>query len=145
MNLHTLLPVVRGRKKRVGRGMGSGKGGHTTGRGQKGQKARGKIAVSFFGLKMKKSLLKRIPLQRGKGKFKARPKPVVIGLAKLSHLPEGATVDVETLVKAGLLKQREASRGAKIVKDTDSFNRKLDLKIPVTRSVQELLAKMQQR
>ncbi len=60
--------VARG-KKRVGRGRGSGKGGHTVGRGQKGQKARGKVGVLFEGMKMKKSLIKRLPLQRGKGKF----------------------------------------------------------------------------
>ena len=37
------LPKLKGlhkRAKRVGRGIGSGKGSHTTGRGQKGQKAR---------------------------------------------------------------------------------------------------------
>lgn len=49
--------------------MGSGKGSHTVGRGQKGQKARGSVGVLFEGVKMKKSLLKRLPLMRGKGKF----------------------------------------------------------------------------
>lgn len=52
--------------------MGSGKGSHTSGRGQKGQKSRGKIHVLFEGMKMKKSLLKRLPLMRGKGKFRSR-------------------------------------------------------------------------
>ena len=64
-----LPKVVTKSKKRVGRGRGSGKGGHTVGRGQKGQKTRGKIAVLFEGMKVKKSLLKRLPLARGKGKF----------------------------------------------------------------------------
>lgn len=64
-----LPKVVHKSKKRVGRGMGSGKGSHTSGRGQKGQKSRGKISVLFEGMKMKKSLLKRLPLVRGKGKF----------------------------------------------------------------------------
>ncbi len=66
----TKLPkVVTKSKKRVGRGMGSGKGSHTSSRGQKGQKARGSIAVLFEGMKMRKSFLKRLPLKRGKGKF----------------------------------------------------------------------------
>lgn len=65
--------VLRG-KKRLGRGYGSGKGGHTVGRGQKGQKARNKIGILFEGMKMKKSLIKRLPLQRGKGKFHAKLK-----------------------------------------------------------------------
>jgi large subunit ribosomal protein L15 len=64
-----LPKVVQKSKKRVGRGIGSGKGGHTSGRGQKGQKSRGKIGILFEGMKMKKSLLKRLPKMRGKGKF----------------------------------------------------------------------------
>ncbi|MFH1960896.1 MAG: 50S ribosomal protein L15, partial [Patescibacteria group bacterium] len=42
MNLSN-LPKLKGSRrsaKRVGRGIGSGKGGHTSGRGNKGQKAR---------------------------------------------------------------------------------------------------------
>lgn len=67
------LPKVSLRpKKRLGRGIGSGKGGHTSGRGQKGQKSRGKIGILFEGVKVKKSLLKRLPLMRGKGKFHSR-------------------------------------------------------------------------
>ena len=70
--MNNLPKVVGKRKKRVGRGYGSGKGGHTTGRGQKGQKARGSKHVLFEGLKVKKSMLKRVPLMRGKGKFKPK-------------------------------------------------------------------------
>lgn len=62
-------------KKRLGRGYGSGKGGHTSSRGQKGQKSRTKIHILFEGLKVKKSTLKKFPLLRGKGKFKAKAKP----------------------------------------------------------------------
>lgn len=61
--------------KRLGRGYGSGKGGHTSGRGQKGQKSRTKIHILFEGLKVKKSTLKKFPLLRGKGKFLAKAKP----------------------------------------------------------------------
>lgn len=61
-------------KKRLGRGYGSGKGGHTSSRGQKGQKTRSKMHVLFEGLKVKKSTLKKFPLLRGKGKFKPRHK-----------------------------------------------------------------------
>jgi ribosomal protein L15 len=64
-----LPKVVTKSKKRIGRGRGTGKGGHTVGRGQKGQSSRGKIGILFEGVKMKKSLLKRLPLARGKGKF----------------------------------------------------------------------------
>ncbi len=67
-----LPKVVAKSKKRVGRGMGSGKGSHTSGRGQKGQKSRSDLHILFEGLKMKKSFLKRLPLTRGKGKFHSR-------------------------------------------------------------------------
>jgi len=62
-------------KKRLGRGYGSGKGGHTSGRGQKGQKSRTNLHILFEGLKVKKSTIKKFPLLRGKGKFLAKPKP----------------------------------------------------------------------
>lgn len=69
----TKLPKsVAKSKKRLGRGMGSGKGSHTSSRGQKGQKSRGHIGVLFEGMKVRKSYLKRLPLMRGKGKFHAK-------------------------------------------------------------------------
>lgn len=68
MNIRLPKVVKRG-AKRVGRGVGSGKGSHTSGRGQKGQKSRGSINILFEGMKMKKSLIKRLPKMRGKGIF----------------------------------------------------------------------------
>lgn len=67
---NTLPKIIFKKKKRIGRGIGSGRGGHTVGKGQKGQKSREKVSIAFFGTKMKKSLLKRLPMQRGKGKLK---------------------------------------------------------------------------
>jgi large subunit ribosomal protein L15 len=40
MALNNLKKIVTKRKKRIGRGAGSGKGFHTVGRGQKGQRSR---------------------------------------------------------------------------------------------------------
>lgn len=76
---NSLVRVVKNSKKRVGRGAGSGKGSHTVGRGQKGQKSREKVSVSFFGTKMKKSLLKKLPMQRGKGRLKPHAKAFYAG------------------------------------------------------------------
>ena len=46
MELHNLKKTKNGKKaKRVGRGIGSGKGGHTVGKGQKGQKIRRKHSL----------------------------------------------------------------------------------------------------
>jgi large subunit ribosomal protein L15 len=113
----TNLPKVTIRpKKRVGRGMGSGKGSHTSGRGQKGQKSRGSVNILFEGMKMKKSLLKRLPKMRGKGKFHVNIKPVAIKYERLEKLPAGSVITVELLVKHGILKARLAkSNGVKIV------------------------------
>lgn len=61
------LPKLKGKskkKKRLGQGLGSGKG-KTAGRGHKGQKARGKVAVGFEGGQLK--LIKRLPFMRGIG------------------------------------------------------------------------------
>lgn len=63
MELHSLSKIVKKAKKRVGRGYGSGKGGHTTGRGTKGQKARGKVKATFEGGQL--SLAKRLPRKKG--------------------------------------------------------------------------------
>jgi large subunit ribosomal protein L15 len=113
----TRLPkVVAKSKKRLGRGMGSGKGSHTSGRGQKGQKSRGKVNILFEGMKMKKSLLKRLPKMRGKGKFHINSKSVAIKYARLEALPVGSVITVELLVKHGILKARLAKlHGVKII------------------------------
>jgi large subunit ribosomal protein L15 len=70
ISLTGLPKIVKRGKKRVGRGVGSGKGGHTAGRGQKGQKTRSKIPLLFEGTKIKKSLIQRLPMIRGKGRLK---------------------------------------------------------------------------
>ncbi|KKU09324.1 MAG: 50S ribosomal protein L15 [Candidatus Woesebacteria bacterium GW2011_GWB1_45_5] len=88
-----LPKVVMKSKKRVGRGIGSGRGGHTSGRGQKGQRSRGKIGILFEGVKTKKSLLKRLPLMRGKGKFHPKRN-------KKSNIGHSSTKPAEKAVKA---------------------------------------------
>jgi len=64
--LSLLSSIVQLSPKRRGRGYGSGVGGHTTGRGSKGDKVRGKTKLTFDGTKIKKSWLKRLPFLRGK-------------------------------------------------------------------------------
>ena len=92
MNLNTLPKITTKPKKRVGRGMGSGKGSHTTGRGTKGQKAREKESILYEGTKTKKSLIKRIPLLRGKGKFKAKTKRAIMHVGDFADLPAKSVV-----------------------------------------------------
>lgn len=137
-----VLPkVVTRRKKRLGRGYGSGKGGHTVGRGQKGQKAREKIGILFEGMKVKKSLLKRLPLQRGKGKFKASDKPIIVKLAFLNLLPSGSKVDLDLLIKEGIVKKEDAELfGVKILGDGD-ISKKLTVSLPISNSAAKKIEK----
>ncbi len=107
------------KKKRLGRGYGSGKGGHTVGRGSKGQKSRSKVPIIFEGTKIKKSLLKRIPLQRGKGKLKPTGKgPLVINIKYLNVFKKDELVDLKSLVKKGMVDKNLAKElGIKILGD----------------------------
>lgn len=68
--IHNLDKITTKKAKRIGRGYGSGKGGHTSSRGQKGQKSRvgSKIPLWFEGGSL--PLSKRLPMWRGKNRLK---------------------------------------------------------------------------
>lgn len=90
------------RKKRVGRGIGSGVG-KTAGRGQKGQKARkpGNFhKKGFEGGQM--PLVRRLPKRGFVNLFSTRVAEV--NVRDLSRFEEGAMVDTEALASAGLVK-----------------------------------------
>jgi large subunit ribosomal protein L15 len=102
MQLHDLKPAPgsRRRPQRIGRGTGSGRG-KTSGRGQKGQNARSEgFRLGFEGGQM--PLAQRIPKLPG---FKNPFKKVyaVVNVSKLSRFQDGAKVDAEALVEAGLV------------------------------------------
>ena len=67
MKLHQLTKTTTRSQKRRGRGYGSGVGGHTVGRGAKGQKARSNVSLWFEGGQL--PLTKRLPFWRGKSRF----------------------------------------------------------------------------
>ncbi len=129
------LPKVKERSaKRLGRGRGSGKGGHTVGRGQKGQKARGSVGILFEGIKVKKSLIKKLPLQRGKGKNSPSAKPIIVKLAYLNLLPAGSKINLEILTKEGIVKKEDAEEfGLKILGDGD-IAKKFTVEIPISKN-----------
>ncbi|MDD3531829.1 MAG: uL15 family ribosomal protein [Candidatus Shapirobacteria bacterium] len=119
--------------KRVGRGYGSGKGGHTVGRGAKGLKARSKRHLLFEGRKTQKSLLRRTPLLRGKGKLKSyQDKPIILSLDKLNIFKNQLTVDQNKLIKEGLIDAKEAKRmGVKVLANGE-LKRALKVALPVS-------------
>lgn len=135
MKLEQLPKTTIRKKKRVGRGYGSGKGGHTAGRGQKGQKARGKVGLLFEGTKTRKSLVRRMPMLRGKGKLISfRPHPAILNLKDLAQFPAGTTVTLEKLGEAGLVSIKTArTLGVKILGDGE-VTKKLKVAVPTSQA-----------
>ena len=128
-------------KKRRGKGYGSGKGGHTSGRGQKGQKSRGKIGILFEGVKVKKSLIKRLPLRRGKGKLKSKDKPIIVNLELLNLLPASSKVDNELLIEKRIVDRNEAGTyGVKIL-GKGEIKKKLTILLPISKSAAKKIEK----
>ena len=131
MLLSNLPPVTARSKKRLGRGYGSGKGGHITNRGQKAQKSRGKIPLWFEGGQL--PLIRRTPFLRGKGRFKPLKKqPLTINLYQLNSFKVGAKVNVDTAIKTlKLNSSKVAKHGLKIVA-TGELDKALKVELPAS-------------
>jgi large subunit ribosomal protein L15 len=105
---HLLPAVTTKSNKRLGRGYGSGKGGHTSSRGTKGQKSRqgAKIPLWFEGGNLR--LIKRLPMLRGKGRLKPVGTRVEITLSDLQVLSQ-ETITMDTLQVTGLVPHGSAT------------------------------------
>ncbi|MCS6858727.1 MAG: 50S ribosomal protein L15 [Abditibacteriales bacterium] len=109
MRIDNLRPAVgaRRKKKRVGRGIGSGHGKTST-RGQKGQRARDGIAPGFEGGQT--PLHRRLPKQRGLAR-KAMPVRMfkktyaIVNVEQLEKLEAHTMVTPELLKERGVIKQ----------------------------------------
>ena len=125
MELFNLSPAEGSKHSdnfRRGRGHGSGNG-KTAGKGHKGQKARsGAPRLGFEGGQM--PLYRRLP-KRG---FKNRNTLdiVAINLSTLERFEDGATVDVDALRAAGIVKN--SFDGVKILGNGD-LTKKLNVKV----------------
>jgi large subunit ribosomal protein L15 len=105
MNLSNLKPAKGStkKKKRLGRGVGSGKGGHSSSRGDKGQKSRSGASIPawFEGGQM--------PLQRRVPKFgftnPNRKDYRAVNVSRLAELVEAGTLDASQPVTPATLKQ----------------------------------------
>jgi large subunit ribosomal protein L15 len=141
--MEEVLPkIIRGRSKRLGRGYGSGKGGHTVGRGQKGQKSRKSLGILFEGYKVRKSLIKRLPLKRGKDKFSAKPKPLIVDLELLNVFPAGSRVDINSLISKNLVDKDDAAKfGIKIL-GNGKLEKKLTVELPTSKRVAKKIEKL---
>ena len=103
MKLHKMnLAETRTERNRVGRGPGSGNG-KTSGRGQKGQKSRsgGGVRLGFEGGQT--PLYRRLP-KRGFNNIFAK-KIVAVNVGSLNVFEDGADVDAQALINAGIIKK----------------------------------------
>ncbi|WP_300461964.1 50S ribosomal protein L15 [Desulfobacula sp.] len=105
MQLHDLTPAPGSRKnrKKVGRGPGSGMGKTST-RGHKGLKSRsgGSVRPGFEGGQM--PIYRRLPKRGFFNIFKTNN--AVLNVSDLDRFEDGATIDIDALRTAGMVKGR---------------------------------------
>ncbi len=126
--LSQLQKTTTRQKKRLGRGYGSGKGGHTTNRGQKGQTSRAgyKTPLWFEGGHL--PLTKRLPMIKGKGRFKPLQTVAQVNLDEINAF-DFDVISLKTLkanriihpafkqakvIKKGQLKKKVTVKGLKV-------------------------------
>lgn len=123
MELSDLRPAPGStkRRKRIGRGPGSGTG-KTSGRGHKGDKARGQSKLGFEGGQT--ALHRRLPKQRGlgtgltsrgfnTGRFKKHY--AVVNVGELERFDAGTTITPELLLESRVIK--DLKDGVKVLGD----------------------------
>jgi len=94
MAIHNLVKTTHKKKKRIGLGYGSGRA-KTSGRGTKGQKARGKVRLGFEGGQL--PFIRRLPYKRG---FKSlNRKPLIINLNILNYVKDDSEITLDNLVE----------------------------------------------
>ena len=124
MELSNLRPAIGSKHNDFRRGRGHGSGnGKTAGKGHKGQKARsGAPRIGFEGGQM--PLYRRIP-KRGFTNINSKD-IIAVNLSDLERFEDGSTVDVNTLLEAGIIKKR--GDGVKVLGD-GKFTKKLNVKV----------------
>ena len=143
MQLNKLYSKVKKSKKRLGRGIGSGKG-KTSGRGHKGQKSRSGVAIkSFEGGQM--PLYRRLP-KRG---FKSITNNKNIAIINLSRIQEIIVSEKSTLNNkinlANLQKYKFINKKYKRLKllGSGDLKKKFDIELnSISKSAKEKIEKL---
>ncbi|PIU37214.1 50S ribosomal protein L15 [Candidatus Roizmanbacteria bacterium CG_4_8_14_3_um_filter_34_9] len=141
INFLSNLPQVNlKKKKRLGRGLGSGKGSKS-GRGTtRHQKARESIPLHFEGGQGR--IVKKFPLLRGKGKNNSiKKKAFVINLETLNNLKDNAIVNTALLIKENIITNGNESLPVKILAN-GQLKKKLIIKLSVSKKVKEAVEKL---
>ena len=140
MNLSKLPKTTTKSTKRLGRGYGSGKGGHTSTRGQKGQKSRSKVPIWFEGGQLPQ--IRRFPFIRGKSRLKSlKPNLIEINLSQLKSFRSGSIVDHKSLLKAGLLKNSELKKSTVKILGRGKIDKPLKINIHTSLKAAEKIKK----
>ena len=106
LKLHHLRPAPGARTERTRVGRGEGSKGKTAGRGTKGTRARGKVAVAFEGGQM--PLHRRVPKLKGFSNLRFKTAYQVVNVARLTELyPGGGDVTPESLAAKGAVRAGE--------------------------------------
>lgn len=120
-------PGATKERKRVGRGIGSGKG-KTGGRGVKGQKSRSGVAIKGFE-GGQQPIHRRLPKRGFNNIFAKKFNEINIGRLQKAidekKISDSSTITVESLVEAGIV--RRVLDGVRILGDGD-LKAKLDIK-----------------
>lgn len=137
--LSQLPKIIETKKKRLGRGLGSGKGAKS-GRGiTRHQKARESIPLHFEGGQGR--MVKKFPLLRGKGRNKSiKPPKLILTLGSLNVFKNGDSVSLDSLIKKKLVAESAKKTGVKILSG-GKLTLKLNISLPVSKSAKKAIEK----
>lgn len=125
--LNNLKKITDNPYRRLGRGCGS-TSGRTAGRGQKGDKARGKTKLAFDGTKIKKGWIKRLPFLRGKNRLQKQYFNLIFKLDQIAAwYKENEIVDKKSLAKKSKLSASAFKANIKILSGSE-FTKALTFK-----------------
>lgn len=133
MQLNDLRPNAGSRPKHVRKGRGIGSTlGKTSGRGQKGQKARsgGGVRPGFEGGQM--PIYRRLPKRGFKNHF--RKEFVPVALADLEQFENGTVVTEELLLQSGLVKNKRD--GLKVLANGE-LTKQLTVALPCSKAASD--------
>ncbi len=135
--LSQLPKIIERRKKRLGRGIGSGKGSKS-GRGTtRHQKARENVPLHFEGGQAK--MVKKFPLLRGKSKNKSvQVKTTLVSLDALNVFKAGETVSKESLLKNDVI---EDTRTRIKIVSNGKLEKKVTVELPVSKQAKKMIEK----
>lgn len=138
--LSHLTKLVAKKKKRLGRGLGSGKGAKS-GRGTtRHQKGRESIPLSFEGGQGR--MVKKFPLLRGKGINKPNKKKAFpIKLGRLNIFKNKERITIETLIKKKVIPDEAIKTGVKILSEDKLDEVALTIEVPVSKKAKKAIEK----